>query len=847
MKKTITLFIFVVCGLAAYAQDKPVTVNNQGVMLWPDGSEVHGFGVNYTVPFAHAYRSAQKLGVDPKKAIDNDVYHFARLGFDAFRVHVWDTEISDSVGNLLANEHLELFDYLLFKLNERGIKSLITPIAFWGNGWPEPDEDTPGFSHKYGKADCLTNEAAIKAQENYLFQFLNHINPYTRIAYKNDPNIVAFEISNEPHHGEEAEEVTAYVGKMVKSMKRTGCKKPVFYNVSHSIHLADAYYKAGIDGGTFQWYPTGLGSKEELGGNLLPNVDNYDVPFKGYKGFRKKAKVVYEFDAADVGRSYIYPAMARSFRTAGIQWATHFSYDPTFLAYANTEYDTHYMNLVYAPQKALALKISSEVFHKIPLYKDFGSYPQNASFDGFSVSYQQDLAEYLGDGKFFYTNSTKTKPSGIEELEEIAGFGNSSLVQYEGQGAYFLDKLEDGLWRLEVLPDAIWVDNLFGKNSLDRTLAVINWRKWNMSVNLPDLGKGFSIKGINEGNTFSAESANSSFEVQPGTYLLSQKGKEYNRKAEERFKNFELGEFIAPKSTLGKEYMLHSPPSQINENEVYTIKAKVVSASLPQSVEVKIGTWRPKSYKMTRVSGYDYEVQLPKEAVKSGFLHYYIVVTEETGEVTYPGGKAGSPSDWDFEWQNSYKVSVVPVGSALYLFNALTDFEELNMQWMPGVKFLPTADPTKAMLNLTYDELFKPEDNPQPDYSLRYHFGKKVSARETELTSYKEIVVHGNSVKTDTAWVKVSLITSEAEIFGGMVCLHPSKGDYRVKLSELIESKLVTLPRPYPDFLPYYFESGREDATFDISKVETLQISIDTSQAIGDDRSGVQIQSIRLE
>jgi len=39
----------------------------------------------------------------------------------------------------------------------------------------------------------------------------------------------------------------------------------------------------------------------------------------------KGAKLVYTFDVADVGRSYIYPAMARSFRKAAIQIATHFA------------------------------------------------------------------------------------------------------------------------------------------------------------------------------------------------------------------------------------------------------------------------------------------------------------------------------------------------------------------------------------------------------------------------------------------------------------------------------------------------------------------------------------------
>lgn len=173
---TATLAIFY--SIQSLAQGG-VYVDDSGILRWEtNDEEIEGFGVNYTTPFAHAYRSAKKLGVDPLQAIDQDVYHLARLGFDLYRVHVWDTEISDTLGNLLYNEHLHAFDYLLKKLKDRNINFVLTPIAFWGNGWPEPDQDTPGFSNKYGKGDCLTNPEAIKAQENYLFQFLNHVNGY---------------------------------------------------------------------------------------------------------------------------------------------------------------------------------------------------------------------------------------------------------------------------------------------------------------------------------------------------------------------------------------------------------------------------------------------------------------------------------------------------------------------------------------------------------------------------------------------------------------------------------------------------------------------------------------------
>ncbi|MDP4245273.1 MAG: hypothetical protein Q8932_05440, partial [Bacteroidota bacterium] len=80
---------------AAHEGQALVYVDKQGVMRWnKDHSEAQFFGVNYTVPFAYSYRAHRARGVDPQEAIRQDVYHLARLGVDAFRVHVWDTEIS---------------------------------------------------------------------------------------------------------------------------------------------------------------------------------------------------------------------------------------------------------------------------------------------------------------------------------------------------------------------------------------------------------------------------------------------------------------------------------------------------------------------------------------------------------------------------------------------------------------------------------------------------------------------------------------------------------------------------------------------------------------------------------
>src|SRR5258706_11729072 len=174
MKLSIYLKMFLCCSVLLcnrlHSQKKAndqnlVFVDKQGVLRWTKNkSEASFFGVNYTVPFAYGYRSHKALGKDIRKAIEEDVYHLSRLGLDAFRVHIWDTEITDSLGNLLANEHLDLFDYLLQQLELRNIKIIVTPIAFWGNGYPERDEKTIGFSSVYGKDQSVVKEAAIKAQ-----------------------------------------------------------------------------------------------------------------------------------------------------------------------------------------------------------------------------------------------------------------------------------------------------------------------------------------------------------------------------------------------------------------------------------------------------------------------------------------------------------------------------------------------------------------------------------------------------------------------------------------------------------------------------------------------------------
>src|SRR5258708_5030704 len=90
---------------------RSVLVDGQGILRWADtGEEAAFFGVNYTPPFAYAYRALGYVHASREDTIHQDVLHMARMGLDALRLHIWDCEVSDREGNLLQNDHLRLLD-----------------------------------------------------------------------------------------------------------------------------------------------------------------------------------------------------------------------------------------------------------------------------------------------------------------------------------------------------------------------------------------------------------------------------------------------------------------------------------------------------------------------------------------------------------------------------------------------------------------------------------------------------------------------------------------------------------------------------------------------------------------
>jgi hypothetical protein len=496
-------------------------VDAAGVLRWrDDASEVALLGVNYYAPFSVDFAELSRLGLDHRQVIEDDVAHVRRLGLGCVRVHCFDREFSDADGNLLDNRHVELLDVLIDACRRSGIYAVLTPIAWWGGSYA-PDSKR-GFSERYPMHQMTTDPQAWAAQARFLRQFAEHVNRFTGTRYADDPAVLAFECINEPLYpkGTPDSVVTAYIDTLADALRASGTAKPIYYNSWAGRNAAAG--AARIDGVTGSNYPTGLASGRALKGPQL--FRSRGSSLRPDAAIASKSRMIYEFDAADVPGSHMYPSMAKFFRSEGVQVAAQFQYDPLPLAAVNCNWMTHHLSLVYTPGKAISLAIAAEVFARVPRGTPFGTLPEAAVFPPFRSSGESDLSEMVTDAAYLNSNATDTPPPKPEALTRVWGCGRSPVVGYEGSGAYFLDRAAPGVWRLQLYPDVFTVADPYSGSDAVKVHVLPGRRA--LSLRLPDMGASFAVRAFNGRSADAplAEAANGAFTVPPGDYLLSRGG-----------------------------------------------------------------------------------------------------------------------------------------------------------------------------------------------------------------------------------------------------------------------------------------------------------------------------------
>ena len=140
--------------------------------------------------------------------------HFASMGVNIIRMHAADAPIGQeectwssckeapllkySEGSSIEfnPEGLDRFDYLAAKLKEKGIylhfDLLIARQFLAGDGLEYPGDMVPCI-----KCFPMFNQRLIDLQRDYAKKFLCHVNPYTGLAYKDDPAVAVVQMNNE--------------------------------------------------------------------------------------------------------------------------------------------------------------------------------------------------------------------------------------------------------------------------------------------------------------------------------------------------------------------------------------------------------------------------------------------------------------------------------------------------------------------------------------------------------------------------------------------------------------------------------------------------------------------------
>ena len=846
--------------IAILALAQGVYLDNQGVVRWRDNRrEVALFGANYVLTTASDYRAAGYLHADRKRMIDEDMAQFARMGWDGLRLTFWgDWESSDSTGNLIANDHLDLLDYLIARAKERGIFMLFSPIQLYGSNWPDALGDTtaPGFGRRFGKGRMGTDRAALAAQVNYLRQILDHVNPYTHVALKDEPSIIFIELVNEPwHHPEDLQGSIHYIDTLTDAVRSTGCQKLIFYNVSQDFRIGEAIRRSKAQGVTFGWYPTGLNAGHELEGNYLRGTDAYPDMLR--PELARLPRIVYEFDSPDLRTGTMYPAMARVFRTVGTQFAAMFAYDMLATASRNLGWQTHYLNLVYTPRKAMSAIVAAEAMRRLPRMQGYGPYPQNTRFGDFHISYDSDLGELVARDAFLYTSSTGAKPPDPAALQRIAGHGSSSTVTYEGEGLYFLDKIKRGVWRLEVYPDAVPIRDPFEPPSADKIVTRAISRAWPMTVALPDLGPSFSAQPVTAGNAQTTQAAAGRFTVTPGVYVLSAGA-------------VDMASLPATIGHVGfREY--HAPPADSVPLTVVTaaapqylagrdaeVGARVVDVSAPDSVTLFLrsapgGFYR--GFPMRPAGGYEFTTSIPSTILHHGFYEYVITTFRGGSAATFPASTPAKPTEWNYNAQAAWKFNVVDARTPLRLFDPGTDAARLmftrigdaGRRGLFRVALSPATGQPIFHLELPVDT----NGWSPADYTASLVIKTKVLARQETVTGAKELRLrlHGLGARQT---LHVTLMEDDGTSWTVVLPVDSSWSERVISLAQLTAGRGVLLPEGFPGEWNYWVgpAAGRGGATDRprLEHIERLQLSLrrEDGVAVQPGKYGVEVEWIVL-
>ncbi|HEY7614290.1 MAG TPA: hypothetical protein VH764_14900, partial [Gemmatimonadales bacterium] len=678
------------------------------------------------------------------------------------------------------------------------------------------------------------------------------------LAPKDEPAILFIELVNEPvHHPEDLAGSIRYINTLTDAVRGTGCEKLVLYNVSQDFRIGEAIRRSRAQGVTFGWYPTGLNAGYELRGNYLRGVDEFPDMLR--PELARLPRIVYEFDSPDLRNATMYPAMVRTFRRVGAQFAAMFSYDMLRTASRNLGWQTHYLNLVYTPRKAMSAVIAAEAMRRLPRMRDYGRYPGNTRFGDFRLSPEADLAELVAADVFLHAGSTRSAPPDPAALRRVAGYGSSPLVAYAGEGTYFFDRVEQGLWRLEIYPDAVPVRDPFEPPSADKVVTRAIARTWPMTVRLPDLGESFMVQPIAAGNARPVRAAGGSFPVLPGVYLLSAAGPVELSQLPKRLGRIGMDEYHAPPDDNGPPTIVSLARPTYLAGRSARLAALVADSIPPDSVVLYLRPAASGSYRgfvMAPSGGYEYAVSLPAEALPEGRHEFAITTFRGRSALSFPGAIRGRPDDWSYYQPAPWSSEVVGPRTALLLFDPASDVSRLTFTRIGdagrrGLFRLGVAEQTgRPVFHLAL-----PVDATgwsPADYTTSLTVSERVRAREKTIALARLVRVRLRGLGPRQV-LHVTLMEEDGTSWTSALTVGRAWSEVSLPLAGFAGSRGVKLPQGFPGEWNYWVEpaegrGGRGDRPR-LDRLERLQLSLRRGDGsrIGPEGYGVEVEWVSLD
>ncbi len=519
-----------------------------------------------------------------KRSTDKSLDEIQKMNCDVIRAHLVPSDFTDNNGNLVETVYLDQLDYMVAEAAKRGMYVYLTflnPHMSYDIDVEDPSKHSPShvadtFINDYERKDLYCDKEFIQKSKVYLKDLLNRKNPYLKTTYKDTPAIALWEIANEPlfysyeevrktkhiedylawvkKEGREDspksysnyrhDQVLNYINGMYDTIRETGAVQPIVWNCNWHLFIRgneevfDAIGKSKVEVVSFCNYPGQSVVKKPYTKNPI-DLSRHDFSSflrNSYKekdwyrwalrpDFKKKAKVVYEFETFYNYSGYLYPAQALFFRAMGVQSATMWHYSmPDYAPYRN---GSHHLSWTSTPHKAASYAVAAAVFRNTPLYHDFDTEsPTERSDETILISYEKDLSVFSSKDLFVHSGevsaSETTQP--LDGVRRIIGFQSSPVVQYSGTGCYNVEVGDDQI-RITIEPNAKQLKPLWGKGFLKEPVVELDYKSPHpFKLKIEGWNAGdctlYRIEG-GERTEISFSGGKLQFDATPGEYLIT--------------------------------------------------------------------------------------------------------------------------------------------------------------------------------------------------------------------------------------------------------------------------------------------------------------------------------------